>query len=52
MNLRQLLIERVLYAVDDYTLMKYYAMTEHDLQNLSDLDLLELYEEVVYEIVE
>ena len=47
MNLRELVIGRILYAVSDEELQETYQLDEDGLENLSDLDLFELYEEVV-----
>lgn len=47
MNLRELIIGRILYAVSDEELQETYQLDEDGLENLSDLDLFELYEEVV-----
>lgn len=47
MTLRELIIGRILFAVTDAELQQQYNTTEDELENLSDLDLFELYEEVV-----
>lgn len=47
MNLRELVIGRILYAVSDEELQETYQLDEDGLEKLSDLDLFELYEEVV-----
>lgn len=46
MNLRELLVERILFACDDEILIKEYGMTENDIELLTDLDLFELYEDL------
>lgn len=46
MTLRQLLIERVLFAVTPEELEERYHVTEDVVHELSDLDLFELYETV------
>lgn len=48
MNLRELVIERICYAVDEQTLIRDYGLSDKCLESLSDLDLLELYEDVVF----
>ena len=47
MTLRELLIERVLFACDNHTLIHYYGMTDDDVEELSDVDLFEMYEDVM-----
>lgn len=46
MNLRELIIERILYAVADEELESNFNITVNELDELSDLDLFELFEEV------
>lgn len=46
MSLRDLLTERVLFAVSPKELEQHYHVTEDELRELSDLDLFELYETV------
>ena len=46
MNLRELMIERILFMIDEEDLMEDYSLHEDDLKDLPDLDLLELYEDV------
>lgn len=50
MSLRQMLIERILFAHDAHDLSVLYMVTEAELENMSDVDLLELYDEVNYEV--
>lgn len=55
MVLRDLLVERILFAADEDELRDRYLVEgdlEEELRALSDLDLFELYEEVVWEWVE
>lgn len=47
MNLREMIIERIHYAVDEYTLREEFSLETKEVAELSDLDLLELYEDVV-----
>ena len=51
MNLRQLIIERIFFAVTDEELATLYQLKASDIQDLSDLDLFELYESVVIDLV-
>ena len=51
MNLRQMIIERIFFAVTDEELASLYQLKVSDIQDLSDLDLFELYESVVVEAV-
>ena len=50
MTLRELMIERILFAVDEDELRDRYMMErdlEDELKAMSDLDFLELYESVM-----
>ena len=47
MNLRQLMIERILFAVDESTLISQYGVFEDELDGMSYLDLFELFEDVM-----
>ena len=44
---RQLIIERILYALDEQTMIMEFGICEDELMELSDLDLFEMYEEVM-----
>lgn len=46
MNIRELIRERILFALDDGLLSQRFAVTAEELDDLSDLDLLELYEDI------
>ena len=46
MKLRDLLFERILFLVDEDDLREKYELTEEGVADLSDLDLLELFEDV------
>lgn len=46
MNLRELIIGRILFAVTDEELESNFNITVNELDELSDLDLFELFEEV------
>lgn len=50
MSLRQMLIERILFAHDAHELSVLYMITEAELEAMADVDLLELYDEVTYEV--
>ena len=47
MNLREMMVERIHYAVDEDTLSEEFSLTVDEVAELSDLDLLELFEDVV-----
>lgn len=47
LTLRELLVERVLFACDNHTLIRDFDMTENCVEELSDVDLFELYEDVM-----
>jgi hypothetical protein len=47
LTLRELLVGRVLFACDNHTLIRDFGMTEEDVEELSDVDLFELYEDVM-----
>lgn len=49
MNLRELMTERMLYAVNEEILETVYGISLAELDTLTDLDFLELYEEVTVE---
>lgn len=51
MSLRELVIGRILFAVTEEELIARYAVGEDELDEMSDLDLFELYEAVVVEAV-
>ena len=46
MTLRELMIERILFICDEEILNTTYGIHEDEIETLSDLDLLELFEEV------
>ena len=52
MNLRELIVGRILYAVTEEELETRYAVPVSELDTLSDLDLFELFEEVYLEQAE
>ena len=49
MDLRQLITQYILYAVSDEELQQEFQLTEDEVVGLSDIDLLELYDKVMYE---
>jgi hypothetical protein len=48
MNLRELLIERILFAMTEAELLE-HQLTADQLEDLADVDLFELYEEHVFQ---
>ena len=46
MNLRELMTERILFAVTEEDLAENFDISPDELTNLSDLDFLEVFEEV------
>ena len=49
MNMRELVIQRILFAVSDEQLISEYGVFENEIDDMSDLDLFELYEAVVFD---
>ena len=47
MNLRELLIERIHFEMDEENLAELYSIHGDELELLSDIDLFEIYEEVM-----
>lgn len=47
MNMRELVKERILFSLSDDDLRKFFFLKEEDLDDLSDFDLLEVYEETI-----
>jgi hypothetical protein len=47
MNLRELITEYILFAFTEEELMSKFNLTEAELQDLSDLDLLEVYDQTM-----
>ena len=52
MTLREMLIERVIWSVTEQELIQHYQVTEQSLVDLTDADLLDLYEDIVFDITE
>lgn len=46
MTLREMIIERIHYAMDEENLAELYSVNGDDLEHLTDVDLFEIYEEV------
>jgi hypothetical protein len=46
MNLREMMTERVLFAVDEDALATEFSISPDEIATLSDLDFLELFEQV------
>lgn len=46
MNLREMIIERIHYAMHPDELAELYSLHGDDLELLSDVDLFEIYEEI------
>jgi len=47
MNLRELITEYILFAFDDKELMANFQLTEDEVKDLSDVDLLEIYDQTM-----
>lgn len=47
MTLRELICEYVLFAWDEEGLMKHFSITEEEVYDLADEDLLELYDKTL-----
>ena len=47
MNLRELMMERIMFAYTEEDLATIFRTTEEELEELSDLDFLEIYDEAV-----
>jgi len=47
MNLRELLVERILFECDNQSLIRDYGITEDEVEELSDIDLFEIYEDAM-----
>ena len=51
MTLREMMIERILFAATEEDLWLMYQVSADDLDSLTDFDLFELYENVTIELV-
>lgn len=47
MSLRELMIEYILFAFDEEELMQKFQVNEEDLASISDMDLLEIYDQTL-----
>lgn len=47
MSLRELITEYILFAFDEQSLMDTFRITEEELKDLSDIDLLEIYDQTM-----
>ncbi len=52
LNLRELMVELILFAFDEDQLMARFQLTEAEVSMLSDVDLLELYDQTLFTIGE
>jgi hypothetical protein len=50
LNLRELMTELILFAYDEDELMARFCLTAAEVSNLSDVDLLELYDQTLMSI--
>lgn len=46
MTLRELIIERIHFAMDEEELAELYSVHGDELEDLSDIDLFDIYEEI------
>lgn len=49
LTLREMIIERILFAVDEDVLKDVYQTSETELTDMSDGDLLDLFEDVTFD---
>lgn len=49
LTLREMLIERIMFAHDTDVLQDMYRVTEDEMQHMTDSDLLDLYEDIVFD---
>lgn len=49
LTLREMIIERILFAVDEDILSEVYQATEIELNDMTDTDLLDLYEDIMFD---
>jgi len=47
LSLRELMSEYILFAFDEEELMQKFHVNEQDLANISDVDLLEIYDQTL-----
>ena len=46
-TMREMMVEYICFAFDDDQLMNKFHVTEEELSNLSDVDLLEIYDQTL-----
>lgn len=49
LTLREMLVERIMFAHDTDVLQDMYRVTEDEMQHMTDSDLLDLYEDIVFD---
>ena len=49
LTLREMMIERIMFTIDEDVLSECYQTTEDEMQHMSDTDLMDLYEDVVFD---
>ena len=49
LTLREMMIERILFTIDEDVLSECYQTDEDEMQHMSDTDLMDLYEDVVFD---
>ena len=47
LTLRELMVEYILFAFEEEELMEKFQVTEEELSNLADVDLLEIYDQTL-----
>jgi hypothetical protein len=47
MSLREMMVEYILFAFSDEELMQKFQITEDELPDMSDVDLLEIYDQTL-----
>lgn len=50
LTLREMMIERILFAVDEEVLNEVYQTSIDELPDFSDTDLMDLYEDVLFDL--
>lgn len=50
LTLREMIIERIYFTVDADMLEEFYHVNEDDIQHMNDMDLIDLYEEVIFDV--
>lgn len=47
MTLRDLMVERIFFMLSDEDMINMYSITANEINDLSDLDLFDMYEEIM-----